>query len=227
MATVCIRVPRSHRGRDERHRWVRLGPGRALIWFLIWSAARSAGAAEVTNIPQVGTHQRLFVFKKNENPENVMIVYTKVTSDCRIVSDADHRPVFDFYWLMGGVDFKPVHPLIESGIRDRLQIQPGSITDGNAAAKTFSVEVEDLKEVSSDVESPELVVRSRRVNKGCAVDGSMRLGPSDGRLTLRLDEIDSQVEETVLPPFRRPVSITLKGINVKTGKAVSRTYRTP
>ncbi|MFM9726342.1 hypothetical protein ACKI1L_38100, partial [Streptomyces scabiei] len=69
-------------------------------------------AREITDIPQLGTHQQIFTVEKNVNPENVAIVYTKVDSACRFVNDPANRdePVFDFYWRMGGTDYKPMNP---------------------------------------------------------------------------------------------------------------------
>ena len=72
-------------------------------------------AAEVTDIPEVGVHQPILVVEKNVNPQNLMVIYTKVDAKGLFLANpADQdRPVFDFYWLMDGKNYKPVNGMIK------------------------------------------------------------------------------------------------------------------
>ena len=54
-------------------------------------------ASEVTNIPEVGAHQPILVVGNDVNPENLIVIYTKVDANGRFLANpADgERPVFD------------------------------------------------------------------------------------------------------------------------------------
>lgn len=191
-----------------------------LISSMMLTASLGLEASEVTNIPQVGDHHRIFVFEKNENPQNIMVIYTQVDSGCRFLTDRTDggKPTFDFYWLMERRSYKPVHPLIRGGIQERLEVNPTS------DRQLFYVRINDLKEMQQDIQDPRLQVRSRAVDGRCQVTGSLTLGPSDGNRTIRLTSIYTEAKKTLLPPFRKPVSVTLNGVDVKTGQSVSRKY---
>ena len=51
-----------------------------------------------------------------------MVLYTKVDANGHFLTDhADrNRPVFDFYWLMDGKNYKPVNGRIKTEIGKRL-----------------------------------------------------------------------------------------------------------
>lgn len=169
----------------------------------------------------VGPHQRVMLFKKNENPQNVMVIYTKTNSSCQFVSNTG-KPTFDFYWLMNGRDYKPVHSLIKSGIQERMELEIPRGADGKSS---FFVKVNDLNEMKHDLENPRLLVRAVKSADGkCNVESLMTMGPSDQRAVVRLDNIYATAETTFLPPFRKVVSVTVNGVNTKTGRAFSRTF---
>lgn len=182
----------------------------------------SAGFAEDRPAGGVGDHSRILVFKKNENPQNIMIVYTKLDSHCRIQRQGA-QPLFDFYWLMNGRDYKPVHSMIKDGIRERLQLDAKRVADPKTS---FWVNLNDMKEMNHDLENPRLLVRSSKDSAGrCAVEALITLGASDRKAVVRLTDIYAEATKTFLPPFRRVVAVTVNGVDVKTGKKISRTYR--
>lgn len=185
----------------------------------------SVQAAEVTSIRQVGAHHPVLVFKKNENRQNIMVIYTKLTRDCRFQDDAaEKRPVFDFYWLMDGRNFKPVHDLIKSGVRDRLAFDVATkMSDGPRSS--FWIKINDMKEMNHDIRDPRLLIRSLSVKEKCNAEALITLGPSDRGATIRLVDIDTEARKSILPPFRKLVSVTLNGIEVKTGRKISRKFR--
>lgn len=175
--------------------------------FVLGLSAPRAFAKPAVTIDPIGSHYPLFVVEKNENPENVLIAYTRLDSACRVVVDpATKKPFLDYYWLMDRTRYKPVHRLIKSGIRDRLEVA-SSHEDG-----TFAIQVNDLKELQQDLGTPTLQVRAKAASKGgCEVDTTMTLGPSDQSRLLHLDSIYTESKKTFLPPFRKILAVTLKG----------------
>ena len=179
-------------------------------------------AVDVENIPKVGMHQPILTVGKNVNPQNSMVVYTKLDAKGRFLTDpADrNRPVFDFYWLMDGKNYKPVNTMIKSEIGKRLECQ---LSSGDRATH-FVINVNDLKEVNSDIKEPKMDVYASGCGGPRDVEAQMNLGPSDGNMRIRLSSI--YTEGRAFPPA--VYSVTLKGeeiVNGKlTGKKVARRY---
>lgn len=174
-------------------------------------------AAQVTNIPEVGNHEPILIVEKNVNPQNKLVVYTKVDGNGRIQTDGSSRPVLDFYWLMGGRNYKPVNGLIKGEIRKRFVSQWG----GGDRSSRFVVEMNDLKEVDCDIKDPKLEVFT---GENGEIEAMMNLGPSDGNKRIRVKSI--YTEGRTMPPTVD--SVTVKGEEVadnnSSGKKVSRTY---
>lgn len=167
----------------------------------------------------IGPHQPLFIFEKNRNPQNLMVVYTKLDGKCRVLTKHDAEgtaPIFDFYWLMDGKKFKPVAFAIKSGIRSRLKILPAQ--DKNS----ISILMNNLKEVDTDLKDFTLSVQTHfNKNGGCDVKSLITLGPSDKNATLQLKSIYAESKGYLFPTL---ISITLKGTDLKTGAFVERKY---
>ncbi|HEX4046693.1 MAG TPA: hypothetical protein VH309_02605 [Elusimicrobiota bacterium] len=184
-------------------------------------AVRAAAGGEIATIPEIGPHYRILIVEKSIHPQNVLVAYTRLDKDCRVLRDPKRadRPAFDFYWLMDGSRYKPVNRLILRGIRKRLQVEEAG------SAREFSVRLNDLKEVRTDLgASPVLRVRAFRTAAGCEAEGLMRLGPSNKDALIRLEKIDS--EAALTGPFSAKVKlVALTGVNVKTGRKVVRVYR--
>lgn len=191
----------------------------ALIFFTAFVLRLPAG--EVTDIPQIGAHEPILVVKKNVHPENLMVVYTKVDADGHFVPDPHDpkRPILDFYWLMDGKAYKPVNPLIKSEIRKHLELQAGA-----SDANHFVVNLNDLKEVSSDIGQPKVEVSVDPAGGSHDVEARMNLGPSDGNVRIRLTSIHT--DGRAFPPA--VYSVTLNGDEVAngrlTGKKIMRRY---
>jgi hypothetical protein len=178
---------------------------------------QTAMAQQISSIPEVGGHYPLFTFEKNENPQNILVLYTKLDNNCHVVEEA-HLPVFDMYWLMDRLKYKPTNSMIKSGIKDRLQVVP------TEAAAGFYILINDLKEVNSDLRDPRLTVIAEKQQSRCKVRSLFTLGPSDKSATMQLISIYSEATKTLVPPFRKLKSVTLNGINAVTGAKISRTY---
>ncbi|MGZ3650526.1 MAG: hypothetical protein ACXVB9_22375 [Bdellovibrionota bacterium] len=181
-----------------------------------------AQAKEITNIPEIGPHQAIFHVEKNVNPENIAVVYTKTDSQCRFVTDPANRdqPVFDFYWLMDGKDYKPMNSFFKSEFHKRMTFVAG------ATPTLFQLEANDLKEVKHDLGAhPRFDVVATRDSGSCDVQAFITLGPSDNNARIRLDSIFG--EGRSFPPSVD--AVTLKGEVITpdgrgTGKMISRRY---
>jgi hypothetical protein len=197
---------------------------RASALTVLLLAVSAHAGPEITGIPEVGPHYKLFTVEKNIHPQNVMAAFTRLDEQCRVLRDPKrgNGPVFDFYWLMDGVRYKRVHPLIKRGIRKRLQVwaSPPKSLDG-----AFSVRLNELTSVEHDLgATPLLWVRATKTAAGCDAEARITLGPSDRDAVIRLDAIYS--EATMTGRLSAKVKlIMLKGADVKTGRPVVRVYR--
>lgn len=180
---------------------------------------------EIT-IDKIGKHFPIFTVEKSENPQNILIAFTKIDSDCRFESNPDRpsEPVFDFYWKMDRTRYKPVHPLIKNGIRDRLAL----IAPGSDQRRKFSVKIGDLSELKHDLSKAELDVEAVSPSPHiCEVRSLIKLGESDHGRTLLLSTLHIESKKVFFPPFRKVVSVTLNGNDSETGEKLSRTYFAP
>jgi hypothetical protein len=186
------------------------------------SSVLRVAAAEVAAIPEIGVHQPVLIVQKDVRPQNIMVVYTKVDGAGRFLADPDNpnRPLLGFYWLMDRRTYKPVHWAIKSEIRKRFGCQwvPGG------DATRFTVNVNDLKEVNTDLKDPKLDIYAVRTDGGRDVEVQMNLGPSDGNARIKLTSISTNGR--AFPPAVH--SVTLKGEQIlngtPTGKSVERKY---
>lgn len=185
----------------------------ALMVSLITGATTS-----VTNIPQVGPHYLLFTFEKNENPQNIMEIYTLLNRDCTLASKAG-KPVLGYYWLMDGRSYKPVHPLIRLGIENRLRVEPSSLSK-----HSVTMTIADLKKLNHDLASDQILITSEHQGGGCTVEALVKMGPSDHGAVLWVTKIYSEARKTWLPPFRKLTSLTFEGVDVQTGQRLHRTF---
>lgn len=200
-------------------------PKVSLTVSILLAAILAAGAGEVSNIPEIGTHHVILIVEKNVNPQNKMVIYTKVDARGRFSPDpsSPNQPVFDFYWLMGGRDYKPVHPMIKGAIRKRFESQWNPGPESNR----FIVNMNDLKEVDCDIREPRMDVYAKGTGDQLSVEAEMNLGPSDGNMRIKLHSIQS--EGRAFPPA--VYSVTLRGEEIVngsvTGRKITRRYDAP
>lgn len=176
--------------------------------------------AETRDIPLLGPHYPVFIFEKNENPQNVMVIYVKLDTEGKLQRDPanSNQPFVGFYWLMDREKYKPVHPLIQAGIRDRLHFV--SQTEDR---RSFRLRLDDLKGLKQDLTSREIAVKVVGHDHP-QVEAMVTLGPSDNSKLVKIDRIFSHAHKTFLPPFRKIDSVTIVGKAVADGDLVSRTY---
>ena len=178
-------------------------------------AVQVSGVARAANLPEIGAHQPVLIVEKNVNPQNKMVVFTRLDARGRFQTDRTNgnRPVLDFYWLMDGRNYKAVNPLIKKEIRKRFAGQwKGS------EAVSFTVQMQDLKEVNSDIEDPKMEICARETEGVTNVEAQMNLGPSDGYKRIRLAAI--YTEGRAFPPAVE--SVTLKGEELIDGQLTGR-----
>jgi len=188
------------------------------LWpLLIWGTFVQAN--ETINIPQIGPHQRIFVYEKNENPQNILVVYGKIDPKGQI-QPASEGGLFDFYWLMDRQNYKPTNALIKSGIRERLQVVQTS------TRSSFDILLADLKEVQTDIPDARLTIQAEKQSDGTqtGLGAYITLGPSDHNARIKLESIYAEAAKSWNPLSRKLISITLKGVDVKTGQTISRKY---
>lgn len=182
----------------------------------------TADAARETSVGAIGRHVPIFIVEKSENPQNVLVAYTKLAPGCGLSRDPQNRSValLDFYWMMARRDYKPVHPLIKRGIRGRIEVA-GTSNDGPA----FSIRMNDLSELRHDISVPVLTVTAVAAKDGgCDVVSTLRLGPSDHNRVLNLTSLYTESKKTFFPPFRKVVAVTLNGLDAATGEVIRRRY---
>lgn len=179
------------------------------------------GAQEQGVSEAIGAHTPILKVEKNENPQNLMVVYTKVNPETCAFDTSKGKPVLDEYWLMDGSKYKPVHPMIKNAVRDRFVLDEKAYRSRGE----FRVHLKDFHELKSDLgDEPTFRVTSAKGPKGCKTDVTMKLGPSDGGKEIAIESIYADSSKKVLPPFRKLNSLTLTGRDVATGAEIKKTY---
>jgi hypothetical protein len=170
-----------------------------------------AAEAKVLNIPEIGPHYKIMTFEKNENPQNILVVYTKLDENCRFAVK-NGKPLIDFYWLMDGKRYKPTHPLIKDAVRKRLEITKAGPTE-------FELRVNDLKELNTKADR--MAVKVEKDKGGCRIAGYF---PDEKNKLIEVDSIYSESKKTLMPPFRKLLAVTIRGTAPDSGEAVQRRF---
>lgn len=193
----------------------------ALMAALMISAAASIShAAPVIDRAPIGQHVPLLTLEKNENPQNIMIIYTKLDQNCRL-EIKDEAPVLSEYWLMNRERYKRVNPLIVRGIEKRMKI----VTDVAFDPNSFQVRLSDFTEIQHDLGTdPLITIRSEGQPGRCEAVAVLHMGPADQYRSIQLEKVFAKSEKKLLPPFRRLLELTLTGADLATGERFSRTF---
>jgi len=180
-------------------------------------------AKPLPNISEIGDHQKILIFEKNEHPNNIMVLYTKLNHQCQFLSDpkSEGRPFIDFYWLMDRKDYKPVNIIIKSEVRRRLKIQSFDTDSRNS----FSVALKDLNKFGITIADPIITVKSSSHQEGCHIEALFNIQEANNKRVMRLNSIKTESVVTWKWPFRKIESITLNGTDVQSGKQVFHEFR--
>lgn len=184
-------------------------------WILILGAVTAKGNT-VHYIPEIGEHHKIITFKKNENPQNILVVYTKLDSKCHFIADRDDKPPIDFYWLMDGAKYKPTHSLIKKAVRQRLKIT-------HIQSSSFTMRVTDLTELGTKIEKPDLIVKVEKKNGACDIASYFSDDQRENKL-IQVTELYSESKKILLPPFRKLLAVTVSGTASDSGVPVQRRY---
>ena len=167
------------------------------------------------NIPEIGDHYQIITFEKNENPQNILVVYTKLDDQCQFVTK-DGLPLVDFYWLMDGKRYKPTHILIKDAVRRRLEVT-------EAHGREFNLKVNDLSELGAKIENPNLTVKVEKENGGCRIVSYFPDVEQKGKV-IEVASLYSESKKTLLPPFRKLLAVTVRGKLPGSGEAIQRRF---
>lgn len=158
--------------------------------------------------------KKLFTLEKSYNPENILVIHTQVDESCTFGTSPSNEYV-DFYWLMNGRERKEVHPTIRSQVKGRVSF------DGiNTKKDSFNVDLNDLKEISHDLESTTIEVRSSIEGNQCQVESLIKLGPSGNYRTLNLKRTYCEVKTNMLGIPSGCKFVDLEGVDADTGEAI-------
>ncbi|MES2963056.1 MAG: hypothetical protein V4760_04140 [Bdellovibrionota bacterium] len=196
----------------------------ALIFVFLSGFASTSKADVAVDLDPIGKHHRIFRFEKNENPQNILIGYTRLTGECRFERQGE-TPSFDFYWLLDGKRFKNPHNMIKKNIRKRFaSVDAGPRKPGET--DVFKMRLIESKEMKTSLKDATIRVSASKSKEGCEVKtvASFR-HPEDGSKTIELKTIRSETKKTWMPPFRKILSITLEGESVKDGKLVTQVFK--
>ncbi len=178
-----------------------------------------AHASRQISIPPIGNHYEIFRFEKSENPQNVLVIYTRLDEHCQFITDQSNpqKPQFDFYWLMNRQNYKVVNFLIRNSIRERLMVSVPA--DFSERKNFFSVQVSDLREIAPSVQDSLIRVWARPMGSECDLKTSFDLAKDihEAR-TIQLQKIYLESKYTYWPPFRKVLSIRVDGVNEKSGR---------
>lgn len=177
-------------------------------------------AQQVTNIPQIGTHQRPLIVEKSINRQNVLAAYTKVDDSCRLITDRGNRnmPLVGFYWLNDRVSFEALDSTYGPMIKQRFKIE----ASGNR--EVAYVRMTDLGTMRHDLPDPRIRITAEehRLTGECEVEATLQLGPSDRNSTLKVETI--YLDLSMMGSLN---AITISGHTNITGRAITKTYRAP
>ena len=168
--------------------------------------------SSVLYLQPIGEHYKIVTVEKSENPQNTMVIYTKLDQECRI-QEKSGVPQFDFYWLMDGARYKPTNRLIQSAIRKRLRVE--KVADGRHPS-AFKISTKKSEVFGPEVASSKLIVSSQKTTDGCKVSSILD--------SMQVDTFNGVSRKTFKPPFRKLKSVTVKSTDLKTGAAVQRKF---
>lgn len=191
---------------------------------MLTAASSISQAASVVERAPIGAHVPLLTLEKNENPQNILVVFTKVDQNCRFQLE-DKEPILSDYWLMNRERYKPVNALIQRGIEKRIKIVTEIPEGSKQLPREFQVRLSDFTELKHDLGSdPLITVRSDGAPGKCEAEAILRLGPSDQNRSILLEKLQANSSKKLLPPFRKLKSLTVAGVDLASGEKFSRTF---
>lgn len=181
----------------------------------------SSWAAEINEISELGRHHRILILEKSENPQNQIAVFTKVDRQCRFINEdtGTKRPLLDFYWLLDRKRYKPIGRFAKYRVRKKIFVEPTY----EANAESFFISSDMINRFHPDLRQSRIEIKAKIRNGICDVSAVAHLKGS--KSPLKLEKVYSELRKTILPPFRKVLSITLNGESDDSGVKIRKTYR--
>ncbi len=170
-------------------------------------------------ISVIGSYQPVLLVEKSQNPENKLVVFTKLNENCDFVTDSSAQPIFDFFWLMSGTTYKALNSSIKTEIKKRIEMSQPELLFRN---RSFFVSLNDLKEVDHDIKDPRLVVAVNAQDESCTVESRIQLGPSSQNAWVKVESFYGETTGFFRPKI---VLVKIKGINIATGAPITQIYK--
>lgn len=125
-----------------------------------------------------GEHVPLFVLEKSINRQNIIIAYTKMDKNCRIVTDAKTRlPTFSIYWLDNGTRYDVASTAKD--ILNRMPVELNHTSTGRVDPTSFYIRLTDLNKVQHDLADDRILIKTDRQGAGCVANAYIAM--HDGR----------------------------------------------
>ena len=150
--------------------------------------------ATAAQLSDIGPHLKVFELEKNENPQNILQIYTRVDDQCRFLPDrtGKNKPVFDFYWLMGRGTYKRTHSMIRRSIYRHVLMEP----DAKERSYSLKLRAGDFERFDTDLNNPRLQIVLRQEPSKCEAVALLQLGPSDTNKVMRIKAVYTEAKRT-------------------------------
>lgn len=185
-----------------------------------------SGVAKASSPGLEGNAHSILFLEKNVNPQNVMVVYTRLDTSCRPLIDLETgTATTGFYWLMDRQKYKPVSPFIVDAIKER--IVPQNIYQPSPHESYFNLSFSYFEELGIDLNNINLFVYSAKNTQSqkCVAATYMKLGPEDGNVIIKIKSIYIESEKPSLFNLRPKVhSIRVSGIDEQTGEKLTKNF---
>lgn len=156
--------------------------------------------------------RKLFTLEKSMNSENILLIHTQTDENCKFVSN--HNGYVDFYWLMDGETKKEVHSMIRSKVAERVKFT--GITEDKTS---FTVRLNDLSELRTDLEDNKIEVKSEINNGSCEVKSIIKLGASAKYRKMNLKRTYCEVEKNFVGVPKGCKYLDLEGTDIDTNES--------
>lgn len=166
----------------------------------------------------------LFDIRKTYHPENVLVVFSALTSDCKFPEDTSTKDLIDFYWRMREGSRSSCKK--ESAVKDRIKnkIKIHSVSEDRTQMVIY---LDDLDKVRHDLpDRAATITLSKENSNSCNAQISFALSSTDKSKKLNLYCVHGETAMLFfgIPSLKEEVeSLTLFGTD-ENGKPISKRY---
>ncbi len=170
-------------------------------------------------------HVHLFDIRKSYNSENVLVIFTKTTDDCKFAPAQNPQDLVDLYWRMneGKQDVCRKESAVKERIRQKLKIH--SLSPDRTQ---MTVTLEDLDKVRHDLpeRAATVTLRKNATTKICETNIQFNLSVADTAKKLNLSCVYGEpVMWLGIPaPIEEVEALTLVGLD-ENGNPIRKRFR--